>query len=355
MNQKSKEQRRLDRFSVPQNGRYVIKIGAICDDSKSDLRVEIDNTYFRELPPIKNVTRYNHPAAWNGAKMLGKPQINIFILDLQSGEHNLTFYSKGNVHGINYSIEQVSSLDQIDLTLNLAANKYERQPFVNLILVNLPLAVIGAKVITKWHYKDGVAGDGDDVCLFIDNDLYNDDAVNKWMWHAAPTIFLDNKHEFHGVCPNLETGIHYVEFYVDESPVISNIRLQLHPVFQGNYWLRVAAKITLDGAYKYLLGVNIPSGNSGEINNDNAHLYYKGKELKMGVNEYKSNYIAPIDKLDKKINDFKNDIFDFSGYLFGPEDNWFYYGIDTGWVWKRISENDWDWWDPANWKLVTHN
>ena len=67
--------------------------------------------------------------------------------------------------------------------------------------------LVGAKVMTKWHYKYKLPGDGDDVCLFIDNELYHDDIAHKWMWNSAPAFFLDNKNEYHGVCPNLVSKI----------------------------------------------------------------------------------------------------------------------------------------------------
>jgi len=356
MKQTNEELIKTVKFTVQTPGRYAISITAICDDSKSDLRVVIDDVYFRELPPIKNVTRYNHPAAWNGTKMLGKPQTNIFILDLKAGNHRLTFYARGNVHDINFTVNQVSSQDQIELSLNLQADNYERQPFVNVILVNMPLAAVGAKVATKWHFKDGVPGDGDDVCLFIDNELYSDDSAHRWMWNCAPTVYLANKNEFHSVCPSLDTGIHYLEFYADRSPTINSIRMQLRPVFQGDYWLKVAAKITPDNKYKHVLGVYIPSGNQEEINNDNVSLYYKGEELRVGTNEIElDGNIQLINDIKKAYLSWENDIFDFSGFLINPDGNWFYYGIDTGWMWKRILINDWGWWDPGNWKLVKHS
>lgn len=63
-------------FSVPKSGLYAISVTARCK-GKNDLRVQIDERLFREIPPEKNIQKYDIPPAWNGSKLQGLKQTNI--------------------------------------------------------------------------------------------------------------------------------------------------------------------------------------------------------------------------------------------------------------------------------------
>lgn len=67
------------KFEISTSGLYAVKITARCN-RKDDLRVEIDDQFFREIPPENNVQKYDVPPAWNGTKLKGKSKTNIFLL-----------------------------------------------------------------------------------------------------------------------------------------------------------------------------------------------------------------------------------------------------------------------------------
>jgi len=52
-------------FQVDSFGLYTIEIVARCD-KKNDLKVEIDDIQFREIPPTKNIESYK--LEWNKSK-----------------------------------------------------------------------------------------------------------------------------------------------------------------------------------------------------------------------------------------------------------------------------------------------
>ena len=77
-------------FSIASEGYYTFNITASCLRGGSAI-VKIDDISFREIPAFKNTQRYNVPASWNGNKLLGKKQTNIFIIYLKEGKHHFEF------------------------------------------------------------------------------------------------------------------------------------------------------------------------------------------------------------------------------------------------------------------------
>jgi hypothetical protein len=85
-------------FEVSKRGLYSISVIARCYSGKQikqkggeDLRIEIDNQSFREIPPEKNIQLYNIPPAWNGTELKGLKKTVVFILWIEKGNHKITF------------------------------------------------------------------------------------------------------------------------------------------------------------------------------------------------------------------------------------------------------------------------
>ena len=57
-----------EKFTLGELGIYAISITARCN-SKNDLRVEIDNQFFREILPKDNIQQFDISPAWNGTKL----------------------------------------------------------------------------------------------------------------------------------------------------------------------------------------------------------------------------------------------------------------------------------------------
>src|SRR3990167_1897019 len=153
------------KFEISISGLYAIIVTARCK-RKNDLRVEIDNQFFREIPSEKNVQKYDVPPAWNGTKLKGKSQTNIFLLHLGVGEYSVNFIPKGSVQVESYDFWQVPDQTKIELNLELKAEKGNGRPWVTIALIDLPLKSIAAEMSLSWHLFDG-----DDVKLIIDNEI----------------------------------------------------------------------------------------------------------------------------------------------------------------------------------------
>jgi hypothetical protein len=204
---------------------YVIKITARCK-RKDDLRLEIDNQFFREIPPQKNIQKYNIPPAWNGTKLKGKSQTNIFLLHLGVDEHTFNFVPKGSVQVIEFDYWQVSDQTKVELNLELKAENGNRRPWATVAFINLPLKSIVAEASVDWHLFDG-----DDVKLIVDNEIEKNAASllwKNWLWHATPKqIFSGSKRIQKTVIRNLDLGTHYLEFWADQTPTLHKVILEL--------------------------------------------------------------------------------------------------------------------------------
>src|SRR3989344_1549282 len=83
-------------FSTESFGLYILKVIARCKSGSflglrggQDLRAEIDDIKFREIPPQGKTQKDNIPPSWNGTLLKDKTKTVFFILPLDKGEHVL--------------------------------------------------------------------------------------------------------------------------------------------------------------------------------------------------------------------------------------------------------------------------
>lgn len=213
------------KFKISASGLYAINITAGCD-KKDDLRIEIDDQFFREIPPEKNTQKFDVPAAWNGTKLKGRSQTNIFLLKIETGEHAITFIPKGNVQVESFDFQQILDTTNIELNLEQQAENGNGRPWVTVTLIDLPLKSIVIETSVDWHLFDG-----DDVKLIIDNQVEkNPDSKlwKDWVWHATPKQLLSGpKREQKVVAKDLPKGAHYIEVWADKTPTLHKIILDL--------------------------------------------------------------------------------------------------------------------------------
>jgi len=214
-----------EKFAVSESGLYALSITARCK-AKNYLRVEIDGQLFREIPPKDNIQKNTVPPAWNGAKLKGKSQTNIFLLRLEVGEYTITFIPKGSARVESWDFQQVLDPTKIELNLEQQAENGNGRPWVTIALIDLPLKSINSEATVDWHYFDG-----DDVKLIIDNEVEkNPDSIlwKDWVWHAKPRqLFSGSKKEQKTVVKNLNKGTHYIEFWADKTPTLHRVVLDL--------------------------------------------------------------------------------------------------------------------------------
>lgn len=212
-------------FPVSKLGLYAISIVGRCE-GRNDLRLEIDGRFFREIPPKDNIQKYDVPPAWNGSKLHNLKQTNIFLLKLDPGQHTITFFPEGQAKVEEWSYWQVEDATKVVFDLNENAEDGNKRPWLNFILVDLPLISVTAEVSASWRLLDG-----DDVKLIIDNEIeYNPNSLlwRNWVWHATPGQILSGvKKEQKVLTKNLESGMHYVEFWADKTPTLHQVVLNL--------------------------------------------------------------------------------------------------------------------------------
>jgi len=212
-------------FNIDKFGLYAISISAICS-IKNDLRVEIDNKLLRELPPEKNIQKYNIPPAWNGTKLKGLIQTNIFLLQLNKGEHNITFFPKNEAIVESWKINLIKDSSKIEFSIEQQAEDGDKRPWFTFSLIDLPIKSITAKASVFWHFWDG-----DDIKLIVDNKIENNTNSRlwkDWVWHATTKqLIFGTKQEQKTFETNLDTNIHYIEIWADRTPTLHNITFNL--------------------------------------------------------------------------------------------------------------------------------
>ena len=204
----------LDKF-----GLYAISITARCGalSSGEDLRVEIDDMRFREVPSNGKLQLFNIPPAWNGAQLKGLAKTVVYILKLDRGEHFLTFVPTNGAIIDGYKVEWIENTKAVSFSLEAKAEDVDRRPWYTFALIDLPLEAVAADVSVGWHLWDG-----DDVKLIVDNKA-EENTKSKlwkyWVWHASPKQILTGlKREQKMFVKEFSQGVHYVEFWADKTP-----------------------------------------------------------------------------------------------------------------------------------------
>lgn len=221
-------------FSIDNFGLYALKITARCqsglkNNQDQDLRIEIDGMKFREIPPQDKAQYNNIPPAWNGSQLKGLNKTIFFILALNKGPHEVTLIPTNGAYVISFEVKPINDLQNIVFEIGEKAKERDRQPWYAFAFINLPLQIIIADVSVSWHFLDG-----DDIKLIVDNQIeknVNSKLWKNWVWSARPWYILSGaKREQKTFTKNLPTGIHYVEFWADKTPVLHQIIFDLGAV-----------------------------------------------------------------------------------------------------------------------------
>ena len=274
-------------FKIEKSGLYALEITASCE-KKSDLCVEINHDVFRESNPAKNIQKFNIPAAWNGSKLKGKTQTNIFVIRLTEKENFLTFIPNHKAEIIDFKYYLVDSKKPI-FNLNKKTDKRNCQPFVNFILVNLPLLSLTAEVTANWHFLDG-----DDVKLIVDDQTITDNKTD-FLWHAISQnqikrfLKVDTSRSPKTIIANLPTGTHYLEFIADQTPTLKQVIFDFNEthsnlgMYVGDFKCVTIRKDIPEKNNKALLGIYVKGCNKTFApSNDKYELYFNGQRVPVG-------------------------------------------------------------------------
>lgn len=223
-------------FSVDKFGLYFLTITARCHSAKQnksrkneELRVEIDDLKFREIPPITK-TQYNKIApSWNGTNLKGLSKTVTFILVLNKGKHVLNFIPTNGSVIEKWECRYIQNPQKINFILNKQAEDGNCRPWYTFVLNDLPLNSILSEASVSWHFWDG-----DNIKLIIDNQIEKNNFSKLWKywaWSARPwQIFSGIKKEQKNFTKNLQPDIHYIEFWADRTPILNQVSIDI-----GNY------------------------------------------------------------------------------------------------------------------------
>ena len=223
-------------FDIEKRGLCSIFITARCKSKKQtrgvdeDLRVEIDNQSFREIPPEKNIQLYNIPASWNGSKLKGLKKTVVFILWLEKGSHKITFIPRKEAKLENIEIKELGqNIKHRVFDINERAEDGDRRPWYTFALIGLPLKYLSVEVTVQKRFWDS-----DDVKVIIDGKVkrsikggkhkfwYFVGGILPWIIWRIVGKSKRIKAEFN---ESLVSGIHYLEVHADRTPVLHNVEL----------------------------------------------------------------------------------------------------------------------------------
>ncbi len=221
-------------FDISEKGLHVIEISGrakswlqntlkfISFFQDDDLAVKIDGKEFPKLSGKKGL--FDSEAAWNGNKLKNLPQINVFCIYLDIGKHTLRFVVDQLPFLEAIRIYQVTSEQNIvfEPVKNYQIGSGNRRPWLIFILVDLALERL--KIQASANQKQS---DDDDIQLKINGERQINDAngAHKY-WYWCGRILKGQSKTFDKKL-NLATGLHYIELWTDNSPVVDQIVFKL--------------------------------------------------------------------------------------------------------------------------------
>lgn len=225
-------------FKVSKPGLVAIFVSARCKSKKQinsnvdeDLRIEIDGSKFREIPPEKYVQLFNIPASWNGSKLKGLKKTIIFLTVLNKGEHIISLISRDSAFIEDIEVKELSGQQKPIFSPEQQAEDGDRRPWYAFVLADLPLKTITAKVTTQYRWWDS-----DDAKVIVDNKVQKQPkAVLHIYWFFAgilirkfiKKLFRNKETQEYTFKTSLDQGIHYIEFWADKTPILHKVGLDL--------------------------------------------------------------------------------------------------------------------------------
>ena len=217
------------RFDIPERGVYSITLEASCTSGMifglfggEDLRIEIDGRSFREIPPQKRTQLFNIPLAWNGTQLNGNTKSVVFVLSLAAGTHTITFIPKRGATIVQEPAIQLFN-PHTSLFTNFQSHERNRQPWITIALVDLPLRTLDVSVTCKKRPRDS-----DDVKLIIDGMLQKNQQTSwwgrDWYWRGSQLRGATEEARFY---PTLPAAIHYIELWADRTPLLNELALTI--------------------------------------------------------------------------------------------------------------------------------
>ncbi|MDP3697824.1 MAG: transglycosylase SLT domain-containing protein [Candidatus Taylorbacteria bacterium] len=221
-------------FNISEDGLYILEISARAKSwlqntlkftsffQDDDLAVEIDNRKFPKLSGKRGF--FDSEAAWNGNRLAGLQQINLFCVRLTQGRHSLHF-----IADVSPVLETIKIYKSDDRSIGLEPSRLyqiesgNRRPWLIFVLIDIALDKLKIQASA-----DKKGNDDDDLQIKINGERQlneNVEAPHKyWFWCGR---VLKGQIKYFEKKANLLTGLHYIEFWADKTPQLIQIKLEI--------------------------------------------------------------------------------------------------------------------------------
>ncbi len=218
-------------FTVEKAGIYAIVVGAkakswfqntikfISFFRDDNLAVKINGIEFPKLSGERG--EFDGEASWNGNKIKGLRQVNLFVVHLEKGEQNLEFIAKGSPLLESIEIHQIIKNQFFIDPATYLIEDGNRRPWFNILTNGVGIISIRVKAIAS------VGKDDNDLQIRINGlrEQNNQPKAHKyWFWcgrvlKGLPRIFRRTL--------NLKPGFNYIEFWADGAPVFNELDIHV--------------------------------------------------------------------------------------------------------------------------------
>ncbi|MFH0854743.1 MAG: transglycosylase SLT domain-containing protein [bacterium] len=222
-------------FKILESGIYIIEVIASAKSwwqnlkgwraffNDDDLAIKIDGIEFPKLSGKRGL--FDGEAAWNGNNLKGLKKIDVFVVELKSGERKIEFITEQYPHLESIKIikaDNESFIEYIPSDENKQAQDGNNRQWINLVFAGLPIKEISITAKAEKRAKDS-----DDIKLIIDGGI-QENKNSKYFknWHWAGSLDNGEKKIFQKEL-NLPNGLHYVELWADRMPSLENIKITL--------------------------------------------------------------------------------------------------------------------------------
>src|SRR3989338_3695469 len=184
-----------------------------------NLAIKINGMSFPKLSGERG--EFDGEVSWNGNKLKGLGQVNIFVVYFEKGEQNLEFVSKGSplLEGI-----KIHEVDKHKISIDPSTYFIEdgdKRPWFNVFTNSVGIISIYAKAIAS------VSRDDNDLQIRI-NGIREQNSEPKahkyWFWCGR---VLKGQPKIFDRTLNLKPGLNYIEFWADGAPVFNELNIHV--------------------------------------------------------------------------------------------------------------------------------
>ncbi|MBU2530463.1 MAG: hypothetical protein KKD35_05430 [Elusimicrobia bacterium] len=225
------------KFDVKSRGLYLVEITASCKNWRQnalslrsffrddDLAIKIDNQTFPKLSGKRGL--FDGEASWNGNKLKGLEQTNLFFLHFNKGEHTAELLVKGKPKPKFIKVYKVDKKDKY-IPSNNPAQSGNRRPWLTFAFRNIGLKKLEIEASAqqgKWFSL--FKRDDSDIKLIIDGEIQKnkEPKTHKYWYWCGKT--LKGKNKTFDKELNLSKEPHYIELWANRTPETKSINLEL--------------------------------------------------------------------------------------------------------------------------------